>query len=323
MVFDRTAVAKALATLANKNVYLGTSSWKYPGWLGQLYDEQRYLWRGKLAKTRFEKHCLEEYAEVFKTVCVDAAYYQFPQPATIDKLMAQVPDDFLFSFKVTDEITVKHFTKLPRYGARAGQPNEHFLNVDLFQEAFLTPLQKHHNQVGLLIFEFSRLHKRAFRRGREFVAMLDEFLAHLPRDWQYGVEVRNRSLLNEAYFQVLARHGVAHVYNQWQRMPPVSEQLANPESWTQPAFTGARFLLTPGRPYQEAVDTFSPYDSVQVVDEDARQAGAEILRRSFEVGSAKPTVVYVNNRLEGNSLGTIMAMLEKLGLLKTKPVTFE
>jgi len=52
-----------------------------------------------------------------------------------------VPDDFLFGFKVTDEITVKTFTNLPRFGVRAGKPNEHFLNADLFLRAFLKPCE--------------------------------------------------------------------------------------------------------------------------------------------------------------------------------------
>jgi hypothetical protein len=34
-----------------------------------------------------------------------------------------VPADFLFSFKVTDEITTRRFPKLPRFGERAGQQN--------------------------------------------------------------------------------------------------------------------------------------------------------------------------------------------------------
>jgi hypothetical protein len=40
-----------------------------------LYDEARYVYRGRFAESRFEKNCLSEYAEVFKTVGVDAAYY--------------------------------------------------------------------------------------------------------------------------------------------------------------------------------------------------------------------------------------------------------
>ena len=40
----------AVALLAAKGVFVGTSSWKYPGWCGMLYDEQRYVWRSKFAE---------------------------------------------------------------------------------------------------------------------------------------------------------------------------------------------------------------------------------------------------------------------------------
>jgi hypothetical protein len=72
MAFDREAVKAAAADLAARGIYVGTSSWKYAGWLGQLYDAPRYEYRGKLAKTRFERDCLSQYSEVFKTVCVSS-----------------------------------------------------------------------------------------------------------------------------------------------------------------------------------------------------------------------------------------------------------
>jgi len=40
-----------------------------------LYDRTRYEYRDKFAETRFKRYCLPGYAKVFKTVCVDAAYY--------------------------------------------------------------------------------------------------------------------------------------------------------------------------------------------------------------------------------------------------------
>jgi hypothetical protein len=43
-----------LTELAEAGVSIGTSSWKYPGWCGQLYDEQRYLKRKKFSKAKFE-----------------------------------------------------------------------------------------------------------------------------------------------------------------------------------------------------------------------------------------------------------------------------
>jgi uncharacterized protein YecE (DUF72 family) len=76
MAFDRERLKQSVADLAAKGVFIGTSSWKYEGWLGQLYTPARYEYRGKVATTRFERDCLAEYAEVFKTVCVDAGYYR-------------------------------------------------------------------------------------------------------------------------------------------------------------------------------------------------------------------------------------------------------
>jgi len=109
----------------------------YEGWFDQLYTPARYEYRGKLAKARFQRDCLSEYVEVFKTVCVDAAYYAFPSDKYLAGLADKVPPDFQFGFKVTDEITVKKFPTLDRFGDRAGKPNENFLNAGLFHRAFL------------------------------------------------------------------------------------------------------------------------------------------------------------------------------------------
>jgi len=113
MSFDRQALAQAVQMLAQKGVYVGTSSWKYEGWIGQLYDAARYEYRGKLAMKRFEQNCLREYAEVFKTVCVDAAFYKFPDYKFLDGMISQTPDDFRFGFKVTDTITDRLFPAPP------------------------------------------------------------------------------------------------------------------------------------------------------------------------------------------------------------------
>ncbi len=80
----------AVQRLATSNIFIGTSSWKYSGWLGTIYDQQRYCYRGKFAETRFERDCLVEYSEVFKTVCVDAAYYQFPSAKYLNGLVEKL-----------------------------------------------------------------------------------------------------------------------------------------------------------------------------------------------------------------------------------------
>jgi uncharacterized protein YecE (DUF72 family) len=291
------------------NLYLGTSSWKYQGWLGQIYERERYLTRGRFSQKRFEAHCLEEYAEIFPTVCLDAGYYRFPSEQYLDKLCHQVPHDFRLCYKVTDEITVKKFPKLDRYGARSGLENENFLNAPLFREAFLGPLSRHQEKTGVLIFEFSSFSSKHFARLRDFIALLDQFLGQLPSDWQYGVEVRNAQLLRSEYFEVLRNHNVAHVFNSWTKMPPVEEQMQMPGAFTADFFA-ARFLLRPGRAYREAVEAFQPYGKTIECNPEARAALKSLIRRSTSTPTQRPSYALVNNRLEGNSPATIAAALE-------------
>ncbi|MGC4050035.1 MAG: hypothetical protein QM757_11680 [Paludibaculum sp.] len=74
----RDRLAARLRTLAAEGVYFGTSSWKYPGWLGQIYTPERYFTRGRFSQKKFESECLTEYAEIFPAVCGDFSFYQFP-----------------------------------------------------------------------------------------------------------------------------------------------------------------------------------------------------------------------------------------------------
>jgi uncharacterized protein YecE (DUF72 family) len=202
----RQELAERAASLAVQGVYIGTSSWKYPGWCGMLYDRSRYEYHGKFAETRFKRDCLREYAEVFKTVCVDAAYYTFPSQQYLEGMVTQAPDDFLFGLKVTDAITIKRYPKLDRLGEQAGKPNDNFLNADLFVKAFLKPCEAVRPKIGLLIFEFSRFWPTDYEHGRDFIADLDRFLGQLPTGWPYGVEMRNKGWLRPEYFECLARH---------------------------------------------------------------------------------------------------------------------
>lgn len=310
MPFDRDMAKLRAAELAAKGVFIGTSSWKYEGWLGQLYAPARYDYRGKMARTRFERECLSEYAEVFKTVCVDAAYYNFPSCEYLQKLADQVPDDFRFGFKVTDALTIRRFPNLPRFGAKAGRANQDFLNADLFASSFLKPCETVRQKVGVLMFEFSRFWPSDYEQGRDFVSDLEVFLGTLPKGWPYAIEMRNKLWLCDEYFGCLARHGVTHVFNSWDAMPSVAEQMAMSGSRTNPELIAARFLLKPGRKYEEAVKAFQPYDKTKEVNDEARKAGAGIIAEGQHHQPRRKTYIYVNNRLEGNALETIAAMME-------------
>jgi uncharacterized protein YecE (DUF72 family) len=305
---ESAVLRSALGGLAGERIYIGCSSWKYQGWLDQIYTPSNYLSRGRFSKKLFEAECLREYAGIFPTVCGDFAFYQFPSEGFWQRLFALTPEGFQFAFKVPEQITCKLFPSHPRYGAQGGCENPSFLDFYLLQESFLRPLEAYREKIAVLIFEFGTFGKGVFGDVNEFLELLEPFLAALPRHFRYAVEVRNEEFLDAAYFRCLRNQGVAHVLNAWARMPELREQLAIPESITAD-FIVSRALLRRGRPYEQAVKLFSPYTRIQDPNPEVRQSLRALIGRARE--SRRAAYIYVNNRLEGNAPATILAVVDE------------
>jgi uncharacterized protein YecE (DUF72 family) len=297
-----------LRSLAGSGVYFGTSSWKYEGWLDTIYTRGRYETRGRFSRKKFEAGCLAEYAETFPAVCGDFSFYQFPAPDYWQRLFAGVPSSLLFGLKVPEMITVKTWPSHARYGARGGLDNESFLDADLFQRAFASPLAPHASRVGVMIFEFGTMSRKQYGDPGLFFRDLHRFLGALPEGFRYAVEVRNKEFLGPAYFDTLRSRGVAHVFNAWTRMPPLEEQTAIEEAYTAD-FTVARALLRHGRAYEQAVRQFEPYERIQEPNEGAREGLRRLVERSLS--RRQLAFLFVNNRLEGNAPGTIQAVVSE------------
>lgn len=298
-------LADRLQGLAKRGIFLGTSSWKYPGWLGQVYDPGRYQTRGKLSQKKFERECLSEYATIFPTVGGDFSFYQFPSEATWERYFSQVPEGFRFSLKIPEEITVERFPDLPRYGQRAGQENPDFMDPTLLEDRFLARLEPYRNKLGVLMFEFGRIHAGPMKEAAPFADALNQFLSRLPTDrFNFAVEVRNRAFLTEGtdYLDSLRSNGVAHCFNSWTRMPSISEQLAIPDTFTA-KHVAARLLLKPGRAYRDAVEKFAPYERIQEPDPEGRAGLRELIEQCLKRRLA--LFAFVNNRFEGNAVETI------------------
>jgi uncharacterized protein YecE (DUF72 family) len=305
--FDREGLASRLRWLAERGIYVGGSSWKYEGWLGQIYSRERYLARGKFSRRVFEQECLREYAETFPAVCGDFAFYQFPTEDFWRKLFHQTPAHFRFGFKVPEQITCKVFPTHARYGPQAGLENEAFLDSHMLREMLLRPLAPYREKTGVLIFEFGSFGPRSFREPADFLDRLDPFLATLPQEFRYAVEIRNPEFLVPDYFSCLRSHGVAHVYNAWSRMPELKQQIAIPDSTTTD-FQVCRALLRRGRVYEEAVERFQPYIEVQDPNPEARESMRVLIGRARE--NKQFLFLFVNNRLEGNAPMTILSVTE-------------
>jgi len=306
--FDRGKLAAGVRRLAEDRVYIGTSSWKYAGWLGQIYTRERYLERGRFSQRLFEATCLREYAETFPIVCGDFSFYQFPSEAYWRRLFGSAPSSLLYAFKVPEQITVKRFPAHDRYGAAAGQENPTFLNAALLEDSFLRLLEPYRPQVAVLILEFGAFGRGSYDRPGRFFEDLDKFLGALPKRFRYAVEVRNPEFLGSDYFSCLRGHGVAHVFNAWTKMPELRRQVRIADAYTAD-FSVVRALLRRGRTYEEAVRKFAPYAHVQEPDPEARGAIRDVIRRVREM--RQTAFIFVNNRLEGNAPGTVQAILEE------------
>lgn len=298
-----------LRTLAADGVYFGTSSWKYEGWIGSIYSPTGYTTRGKFSKTKFEDTCLSEYAQTFPTVCGDFAFYQFPSEAYWARLFDATPEGFRFGFKVPEDITVARWPTHARYGPRAGRDNDHFLDAESFGRFFARRLEPYRSRVATLVFEFGTFNKTTFPTADAFLARLGRFLGALPDGFRFAVEVRNPDYLNADYFALLKGHNVAHVLSAWTRMPELGDQAELPGVFTAD-FTVVRALLSKGRTYEHAVQTFEPYELVREPNQAARDGLVRIAGQARARG--KPAFLFVNNRLEGHAPSTIEAVVARL-----------
>jgi len=287
----------AIARRIPPAIRFGTSTWTYDGWAGEVYHRP---YRGAEPARR-----LEEYARypLFRTVGIDSAFYEPPTEEVLAAYARALPPGFPCVSKVWDRITARRFNQDARWGNLSGQRNPDFLNADLFKEAVLGPYARaFSDHAGAFVFEFQAMRGKDLPGPAQWADELHGFLGQLPRDYRYAVELRNPELLTDAHGAVLARHGVAHVFNSWNEMPPIGEQLELP--WTFPTgFTVARALLRPGRAYADAVKLFQPYERIRDPQPEVRQdllrLVAEVRRRHMEA------LILVNNRLEGNAPGTI------------------
>jgi uncharacterized protein YecE (DUF72 family) len=305
-LFDdvRVPADPALAALAGAvppGIRFGTSTWTYDGWAGDVYHRP---YRGPQPARR-----LEEYARypLFRTVGIDSAFYDPPSEDALAAYARALPPGFPCVSKVWDRITAKRFGGSPKWGNLAGLLNPDFLNADLFKDQVLGPYERAFaDHAGCFVFELQTMRGKDLPGMDVWADQLDAFLRQLPRAHRYAVELRNPELLHERHGAVLARHGVAHVFNSWSEMPTIGEQLDLP--WTFPApFTVARLLLKPGRAYADAVKLFQPYARAQeplpALRLDAVRLMVEAVRRRIEA------FILANNRAEGNAPETIRAIV--------------
>lgn len=278
-----------LAQRLPPQVWLGTSSWSFPGWAGVVYDReanQRQLAREGLVA--YGQHPL------LRAVGVDRTFYGPIAAEVFAGYARQVPEGFRFLVKAHQDLVVPF--------REGGEPNPRFLDPDYAREAVVAPTQAGLGaKLGVLLFQFPPFDVGLTGGARAVLDRLQAFFGALPEGVPYAVEVRNRGLFGPRYLEALREVGVRHCLTAHPSMPPVFEQWRNANRYGD-GHTVARWMLARGLSYARAREAFAPFDRLARPDPETREQWATVIRES------QSALLIVNNKAEGSSPCSLIAL---------------
>ena len=198
-----------------ENLKIGTCSWKYPSWKGLVYSAEKKI------------NYLQEYSRKYHTVEVDQWFWslfgedkvQLPRPETVEEYRNSVPDNFVFTIKAPNSVTLTHLYRHLTGGKMIRNP--YFLSSKLFSE-FLDLISPLKNMIGLVMLQFEYLNRQKISGLDEFLSRISAFLDTIP-DWvPIALEPRNPQFFSHRYFDFLRGKNLAHVFLQGYYMPEIS-----------------------------------------------------------------------------------------------------
>jgi len=161
-------------------IRVGCSGWNYAHWRNGVFYPPRCPARRWLAF----------YAERFDTVELNTTFYRLPRVDAVRRWVAETPDGFLFSVKVSRYLThVKRLLELPQHLA---------LLYERIEPLLRSP------KLGPLLWQLPPTFKADHER-------LAAALGQLPRAQRHAFEFRHPSWFVDETYALLRAHGVALV----------------------------------------------------------------------------------------------------------------
>ncbi|HEX9942984.1 MAG TPA: DUF72 domain-containing protein [Thermoanaerobaculia bacterium] len=272
-----------------RGVYLGGSTWSFPGWVGLVYDRP-------YSQSKLAREGLAAYARhpLLRAVGIDRTHYAPVEAVELAEYRQAVPADFRFLVKAHEACTIARFPDHARYGASRGQENPLFLDPAYAADQVVAPfVDGMGTGAGALLFQFA---PQSLGTPARFAERLQAFLAELPRGPVYAVELRNRELVTAEYGDALAAVGACHCHNVHSRMPDIRAQARLVGAERGP-MTVIRWLLGPGMTYEEAGRRYAPFNRMAAPDPTNRRAAADLARDALAAG--RPFLCTINNNAEG------------------------
>jgi uncharacterized protein YecE (DUF72 family) len=278
---------------------IGTCSWKYPSWKGIVYSPG-------------VENYLKEYSRKYSTVEVDQWFWslfpgdkiRLPDPEDVVQYRNSVPDEFRFSVKIPNSITLTHAHSKEK--STLGTKNRFFLSRDLFSD-FLSVLEPLGQTLGPLIFQFEYLNRQKMESQDAFERLLAEFRKGLPGGRQYALEIRNGNYLDARLLDYLLDQDWIPVFLQGYWMPQLADLWRKLERQIR-AFS--EIVIRLHGTDREGIEQETKESWDQIIRPKDKEL-AEIAAMVSELqSSAKGLYVNVNNHYEGSAPLTIDRLIK-------------
>ena len=275
-------------------LFLGTSSWSFPGWEGLVYEKA-------LPESKLSRSGLIAYAQhpLLNAVGIDRGFYSPVTRAQFEQYATQVPESFRFLVKAPQLVT--DATARDESG-RPGALNPTHLDAATAVSQFIEPcLEGLGDKAGVLVFQISPLPRGWLADTAAWIARLGDFLSRLPAGPCYAVELRDPALITPRLMRTLADANVQYCLSLHDRMPPIDRQLRALDALDalRPGPLIVRWNLHQGLRYAAAREEYAPFN--RLVDEDLPTRTALAERAAATLLAGRTVTVIANNKAEGSA----------------------
>lgn len=171
-------------------ILVGTSGWYYQDWVGSFYPKKLKSYKD-----------LAFYAETFKTVENNSAFYHMPLRSTIQKWDKATPRDFIFSVKLNQSIT--HYQALVLNAKTKTLLKDYFHSINQLQ-----------SKLGTILIQLPA-------RFRYDLDKLETFLKYYTKHYpvRTAIEFRNQYWFVKDTYNILKKYNIALTIAQSSRYP--------------------------------------------------------------------------------------------------------
>ncbi|MEO6568712.1 MAG: DUF72 domain-containing protein [Opitutaceae bacterium] len=188
-------LSPCLVSMVHMRIHVGCSGWFYSHWRGIFYPPQEIT----------TKNWFAYYANVFRTVELNAPFYRWPKPGTVRRWKREAPAGFIYTVKVNQLIT--HERRMVR--------------TKKLVQGYYESVQILAEKMGCFLFQFPPSFHYTASRLKSIVTQLDP--AH-----RNVVEFRHRSWWRGAVYRALAKRRIAFCAVSAPRLPetfPANQRL--------------------------------------------------------------------------------------------------